>query len=402
MENGPLALSLPDGSTLLYQKSADSIRLSIPDSGQQLNLNGSLARRISSFLSNRNSVEFPSLGPLTRQHPWLLELKNARTAPSPSELLLGSGLGMLFVELTDRCNERCIHCYAESAPECSARLSREEIHRVLEQARCLGQPTVQFTGGDPLLHPDLLFAVQTARKLDYNAIEIYTNGLALSKSLLEKLRPLQPRFALSVYAHDAAIHDRITQTPGSLKRTLRAIRRIQDANLQLRVGIILMTENRALQDATSDFLEQEMHLDAAQIGFDIVRSTGRGTFMQDIQLNTESHKRFIHRADTSDHVKTNNEHTEKRNRRGKLCVSASGDIFPCIFSRRARLGNIREQTLADIIKALDAREKTTPSAQRWLQCQQQLSCSDCQAIAYLLGDSCRSKSTRLGEIHGTT
>jgi len=405
IEDGPLALSLRDGSLLLYQKSGNSIRLSIADSGRQLSLNGTLAERVSSFLESPNSVAFPSLGPLLHQHPWLRDLKDVQAAPTPSERLLGNELGMLFVELTDRCNERCVHCYAESSPDCSARLSRKEISHVLEQARRLGRPTVQFTGGDPLLHPDLLFAVQTAHELDYQAVEIYTNGLALSESLLEKLSPFQPRFAFSVYAHDAAIHDRITQTPGSLQRTLRAIRRIQDAKLQLRVGIILMTENRELQDATADFLMQDMHLDAAQIGFDIVRSTGRGTFMQDFQLDTESHKRFIHRADTPASVtpaQTNNRNPKQKKRRGKLCVSASGDVFPCIFSRRSRLGNIREQALTDIIQSLDTRLQPTPSAERWRQCQQQLSCSDCQAIAYLLGDSTTEKSARQGDMRGTT
>ena len=371
---------------MLSEQLAGQVRLTHLHSGEIITLNGVFAGRFLRHLDAPATEPFPNLGPLARQHAWLKQLQSA--APAASELLLGSGLGVLFIELTDRCNESCIHCYAESSPQRSARLSREEIRRVLEEARTLGKPAVQFTGGDPLLHPELCFAVQTARTLGYETVEIYTNGLALNKELLSQLQPQQPSFAFSVYSHDAAMHDAITQTPGSLTRTLKAMRRVQQAGLPLRVGIILMAENRGTEDATISFLQRELGLDATQMGIDVVRATGRGEYMRDYRPDTSRLQQFRHRADAPPVEKSTTETTGGTipKRRGKLCVSSSGEVFPCIFSRRATLGNIRNQSLGGIFASLDKHPLSTPSSERWQQCREALSCSDCQAIAYLLQD----------------
>ncbi len=399
----PRILHMPDGSLILCEPLDDDIKITHAGIGEHITLSGAFAQRMTDYLSKPSSAALPPFGPLVRRHPWLVALKDAQLMQSTSRLLLGKTLGMLFVELTDRCNERCLHCYAESSPACSARLSREEIKRILEDARKLGQPAVQFTGGDPLLHPDFLFAVQTAHALNYPLIEIYTNGLALNEALLEALQPFQPHFALSIYAHDAAVHDRITQTPGSLERTLKAIRRIQAAELPLRIGIILMAENRDMQAATIDFLVRDMGLHAGQIGVDVVRSAGRGEFMQDNQPEAVSAQRLHHKSEVSDAIDMPAEiATENRQRRGKLCISASGDVFPCIFSRRASLGNIRQQSLVDIVQALDCRQQAVPSQKRWQQCRQRLSCSDCQIIAYILGDERSKLSDSQGGAHAVT
>jgi len=396
----PSALSLPDGSTLLYQRHGDSLHLSIPDTDMAAKLSGTLASRLSAFLLSLDPDTFPPLGPLARQHPWLQDIKHAHRAFSPASLLLGGGLGMLFIELTDRCNESCIHCYAESAPERSAKLNRNEIQRVLQQVCELDdspdRPAVQFTGGDPLIHPDLCFAVQSARQLGYDAVEIYTNGLALTTPLLERLLPYKPAFAFSIYSSDAAIHDHITRVPGSLERTIKAIRRVQASGLALRIGIILMQENRHSAEQTAAFMQQELGIDAAQIGFDVVRSTGRGAFMDDVKiphLPRGSHK--------PDMPETSPGTPAKRNRHGKLCISPEGDVFPCIFSRRVKLGNIRKQSLGSIISELAQRRLAGPSAQRWQQCRESLSCSDCQTIAYLLADKQPDIPIRNGALDAT-
>jgi len=387
---------------VLSEQLAGQIKLSHMHNGETITLSGVFAERLYRHLDAPEQHAFPELGPLARQHAWLDQLQT--NAPAPSKLLLGSGLGMLFIELTDRCNESCIHCYAESAPERSARLNREEIQRVLEEALQLGTPAVQFTGGDPLIHPDLVFAVQTARDLGYQMLEIYTNGLALNASLLEELAPYSPSFAFSIYSHDAAIHDAITQTPGSLLRTLKAMHRVQAADLPLRVGMILMSENRGMEEATFTFLQKELGLDETQFGTDMVRSTGRGEFMPENQSTTSDLQRFRHRTDTPQEVEPTPLKREEdvAVRHGKLCVSSNGEVFPCIFSRRTKLGNIRKQSLSDILASLDRRALSEPSIENWQQCRESLSCSDCQAIAYLLQDAGQVIPIIEGEAHVAT
>ena len=404
---------LDDSSFILIEQEASGLLLTHLEDGNYLRLDGLLANRMSDFLAGKDSTPFPPPGLPAAVRPWLEQLRQALPMPNAHRLLMGNGLGMLFIELTDRCNERCIHCYAESSPDCNARLSREEIRRVLEEARALGNPVVQFTGGDPLLHPHLVFAVQTAHALEYPVIEIYTNGLALKPALMDALKPFTPCFALSVYAADAATHDRITRTPGSLRHTLEAIRRILDAGLELRIGIISITGeaaggevgNQGMVDETIHFLQQEFGLDDHQIGVDSVRATGRGVALQPgIHARRPSVKRRIRRGDRTPDARrfrrAGNRATGAR--RGKLCISADGDVFPCIFSRRTPLGNIRTQSIAGILRALEQRRPAAFSQQRWQACRQRLSCSDCQAIACLLGDGDAATTKYPGESHAAT
>ncbi len=390
--SGPFPLYLSNGGIVLCHPVEDGFRLVHCGTGQHVELRGSFAHRMQRTLSGK--TDDVGLAALTHHHPWLGDLDHAGAIPPASHILLGDGLGMLFIELTDRCNERCIHCYAESAPECSNRLELDEIKAALKEARTLGNPTVQFTGGDPLIHPDIIEAVVAARDFDYKTLEIYTNGLALSDTMLKHLLPYQPNFAFSIYSYDATVHDGITQVPGSFDRTLAAIRRAQDANLKIRIGIILMPENKGQEADTIHFLQDKLSLKSGQIGIDIVRSTGRGQFMQDYQPDLTGLHGFGHRPDMPDAQSESNApaSTPKSgapvppySRRGKLCVSANGNVYPCIFSRQTRLGNIRNQGLRDIMHALDQHTLPPPSQQRWQQCRQGLSCSDCQAIAYALG-----------------
>jgi len=293
---------------------------------------------------------------------------------------------MLFIELTNRCNESCIHCYAESTPECSGRLELDEIEAVLKAARAFGNPAVQLTGGDPLIHPDIVEAAAAARDLGYKTLEIYTNGLSLNDAMLKRLLPYKPNFAFSMYSHDATVHDAITQVPGSHARTLAAIRRTQDAGLAVRIGIVLMPENKGQETDIVNFLQNELSLSAHQIGIDVVRSTGRGRFMWNYQPDLTGLRSFGHRPDMPEMTPAEtNAPASPVGHRGKLCVCSNGNIYPCIFSRQTLLGNIRCQTLTEIVQSLDRRKLPSPSAKRWKQCRQGLSCSDCQAIAYALG-----------------
>jgi radical SAM protein with 4Fe4S-binding SPASM domain len=283
---------------------------------------------------------------------------------------MGQSLGMLFIEVTDQCNERCIHCYASSSPDCNDFLSLDEIKHSLDFARSIGQPFVQFTGGDPLIHKELVAAVAYASELDFQGIEIYTNGLLLSEALLNKLAPYQPRISFSLYADTAELHDAITQLPGSWKKTLAAMKRTKNMGFDIRAGIALMPENIECVDRMVPFLEKEVGIDAEHVRFDPVKQTGRGKFM-----------------DGAKQILIAPSHAPKMGdvRRGKLCIAANGNVYPCVFSRNVSLGNIRQHSLSQIIEQLTQRQEAAPSTERWKSCRESLSCGDCQMIAYALG-----------------
>lgn len=387
----PALLFLPGDRPVAIHQASNGFFLQDPSAPQQHCLTtGRFADAITRLIQQQQtSTTSHYLDILERQNHWLAGLAKATTAPEhASSIVTGDQLGILFIELTSQCNEQCIHCYAGSSPQCHDFLSLDEIKAALNEACQLGQPLVQLTGGDPLIHRDLVEAVAHAHALGFPGIEIYTNGLLLTDRLLEQLAPYRPSFAFSLYSHRPETHDAITQVSGSHARTLAAIRRTRDAGLSLRIGATQMPENAGHESELIELLEHHYGIDRADIRFEPIRKTGRGGFYDYTPPQEIQRSAHLPRATgTPATGKSDDEaNTAPAIRKGKLCIAANGDIYPCIFARKTRLGNIRQQGLIASLQQL-AMPQRSPSAERWKRCHEGLQCADCQLMAYLLGDA---------------
>jgi len=363
----PIAIYLPDGQILLAEREND-LSFHLHGYENEVSISGAFAESLAALINNIASDNDRKRLALLEKNEWLHGLSSASIKPvlSPQQTLTGSQLGMLFVEMTDKCNEKCIHCYADSSPERNDFLPLEQIKSVLDQAIEFGEPYIQFTGGDPLIHSHLIEAVEYAATLPFKGIEIYTNGLLLNDKMLQKLIPFQPSFSFSIYADNAAIHDEVTRVPGSWKRTLDAMKRTQKAGLKIRAGIALMENNIDQAEKMPAFLAQKFGLTSDFIRFDAVNQVGRGKNLEMLQGITPSHRP-----------------SSGPNRKGKLCVAANGDVYPCVFSRHFKLGNISEGTLKEIFSELSYNREVELNSKRWNSCREQLSCGDCRIIAYV-------------------
>lgn len=313
----------------------------------------------------------PLLGQLREQ------LQAAALQPLTRETVLrGSGWRQLFLELTAKCNEKCVHCYAESSPARTESLGWPEIIQVLRDAKSLDFDLVQLTGGDPLISPHCLRAVEFAGEIGIPQVEIYTNGLALRGKTYDRLRELAPSFAFSFYSHKPETHDAITQTPGSHGRTARAIRRAVDDGLKVRVGVISMRENQHDASATREYL-LGLGVHEESIAFDQMRGVGRG---DTTSIEADAPRTEIQTGGV--------ESARPRNFGGSAAVSYDGQVYPCIFSRHLPLGSICDTSLEAILTSADPiapQDKNLLGAHA--QWGEKLSCWECQARSVLLDGS---------------
>ncbi len=166
------------------------------------------------------------------------------------------------LELTRRCNLRCIHCYLGDQAE-QHRLQDRELKTAALQAALAewadaGCLYLTLTGGEPLLRPDFAEIYRRARELGL-VVTVFTNGTLVTDEIVALFDELPPRkVEISLYGATAATHDAITGVPGSHARAWAGIRRLQAGGIRVVLKTVLMKPNLAEQEA----LERE----AAGIG----------------------------------------------------------------------------------------------------------------------------------------
>jgi Radical SAM superfamily len=190
---------------------------------------------------------------------------------------------------------------------------------VLDQAATLGCRAVQFIGGEPTMYPTLPGLIARARQLGFEIVEIYTNGTAFKPRIKNAFLRHNVALAFSVYAENPEIHDLVTRQRGSLERTLASIRWALASGLAVRVGIIEMDQNRGLSQHTEAVLRS---MGVTQTGIDRARGIGRG------KKEPASGLQFDQLCGGC--------------APGKLAVTATGEIFPCVFSRFWPVGHVRD------------------------------------------------------------
>lgn len=263
----------------------------------------------------------PLLRTIARRDPLVREALAEDPLPlEPAAALRREGWGQLFVELTGRCNERCVHCYAEAAPERTEALDRATVSAVLREAAVLGFRSVQFTGGEALLWPSLARAAREARGLGFPCIEVYTNGVLLDAERYAALRAQGVAFAFSLYARDPGVHDAVTGLPGSHARTLAAIERALAGGSQVRVSVLSARPGDEAEARAAAELLHGIGVPPERVALSGTSAVGRG-----------EHRPLHDPGSPAPHGLAAG---------GKAAVLYDGSVTPCIFARDRRLGRV--------------------------------------------------------------
>jgi radical SAM protein with 4Fe4S-binding SPASM domain len=149
----------------------------------------------------------------------------------------------VHLDLTYRCNERCVHCYLDH--EDYGEMSTAEVKRVLDELAREGALFLTFSGGEIFLRADFFELVEYARRLRFD-ISLKTNGLLVTPERAARLRALGVhKVNISIYSADPAVHDAITRVPGSLEKSLAAVRLLKSLGLRVKLACPLMQQNLA-------------------------------------------------------------------------------------------------------------------------------------------------------------
>lgn len=245
------------------------------------------------------------------------------------------GLRFLWLELTNLCNLQCTHCYAESGPhpDRADLLSTADFERLLKEAAVIGCRAVQFIGGEATLHPGLPQLIARARDLGYEFVEVYTNATRLPPALLACFVRHSVSLAVSIYADEAAVHDTVTRRRGSHARTIANVKKLVDAGLDVRVGVIAMDANADRIEPTLAFIRD---LGVRRVSVDRARGIGRGA---DVTRGEAGLQALCGSC-----------------WKGRLCIAPDGVVSTCIMSKAWPVGTVLDSGLADLIESTSLRD----------------------------------------------
>jgi AdoMet-dependent heme synthase len=301
------------------------------------------------------------------------------------------------LDLTYRCNERCVHCYLDHHDH--GEMTTAEIKHLMDEMAEAGVFILTLSGGEIFLRKDFFELLEYARRERMFCVKLKTNAILIHEREAARIRDLGVESVqISIYSHRAEVHDAITLIPGSLKRSVDAIRFLKSQGLRVVIANVLMVQN--MQDykgvrALAEELGVECTLDPTitpmmdgdrevlnlGIGNDALRQVFRdaalvGDVDEFCAISTNPDE------DALENLPCSAGHTA-------CYVSPYGDVFPCV-QFPLPTGNVRKQHFLDIWRHSeqmnDVRSIRVKDLSTCTSCSHVSSCTRCPGLAYLEGN----------------
>ena len=153
-------------------------------------------------------------------------------------------LRMVFWETTRACNLSCRHCRALPKKKADPEdLTREEALKMLDEWPSLGNPVLVFSGGEPLMRPDLFELLARGKSLGVR-MALATNGTLVTGRLAGRIKDAGlHRVSVSLDGPDGASHDGFRRSPGAFDATLRGLRLMRERGVPLQINTSVTTHN---------------------------------------------------------------------------------------------------------------------------------------------------------------
>ena len=295
------------------------------------------------------------------------------------------------IELTDFCNLRCVHCYRGKPQQSYWNLST--VKSLLQQLKIMGTMHITITGGEPFTHPDCLKILSLIGEMGF-VLSIQTNATMDITYLAEyvKLYPVKA-VSISLYSILSDTHDKITLTPGSLRRTLKSVEFLVTKNVPISINCPVMILNVKDMEQVQRYCDQKGL--ACNFAFKIIPSQ---------EADKETEKLNCFSAELLSKCMKNNNIRLYRDILGNIraskpgdrycqagfrsiTVDAQGNIIICNAYRK-KCGNIRDDELVEIWsnsqRLNDWRNIISKVNDKCKKCLAYAYCEPCPAHAYTL------------------
>ena len=158
------------------------------------------------------------------------------------------------IELTFRCNLKCVHCYVARDPD-KEELTFKEITGILDEIHNEGCLWLSFTGGEPLMRSDFLDIYHYAKSKGF-LITLLTNGTLITRRIADFLAE-EPPFSIELTLNGITqqTYEKISRVTGSFRKAMEAIELLLEKRLPLKIKTKATSLNYHELDKIKEFAE---------------------------------------------------------------------------------------------------------------------------------------------------
>ena len=264
------------------------------------------------------------------------------------------------LDITQACTERCRHCYV---PEYNPIfLSYDKICEVLDEFRKMGGIHVSLSGGECMMHKDIIKIIKAIRERDCT-VALLSNLTVCSDEIIDALVESDGTVQVSLYSMSPAIHDEVTRRKGSWVETMNAIMRLRAAQIPVRISCpclrinykgypdVMKFADSLKMDAQTDFIIMgKQDCDTSnlcnRLNLDETRILLQDVILKSVPMNSEYFS-----PGKKEHMLSSEEWRKQKVCGAcvnSLCLSANGEYYPCPGFAGVVLGNCHADTLHDV------------------------------------------------------
>ena len=264
----------------------------------------------------------------------------------------------ISMNLTKKCNLRCIQCFSDSGECLAPELSTEDMYRLFDSMREVGTFYICLGGGEPFTREDLFEILQYGKEKQI-AISIVTNSLLLTEEKLNKLNDLDVDYLWVSFEGLKENHERLRGI-GTFDKTIEKLKLIKE-KYKGKTALRMSINKYNIKDMEGILKLAEIY------DFDLVRFTPLLSFGRakdtDLTITADQYIEFLNKAQQLKSDKVTlvypNMNTNKiwigQNGFGCHCgkeaiwIDEVGDVSPCIFwGEEYTVGNIKDLTYIDL------------------------------------------------------
>ncbi len=193
---------------------------------------------------------------------------------------------------TRACNLSCVHCYRDAGAAESGELTTAEGKKLLDEIARAGFKIMVFSGGEPLIRPDIYDLISHAKTLGLRPV-LGTNGILITPETAARLKEAGAACAgISLDSRDKEKHDWFRGYDGAWEETMKGIAACREAGLPFQIHTTVMNWNEEEVTAITD-LAVELGAVAHHIFFLV--PTGRGKDIEETTLKTQQYEALLKR-----------------------------------------------------------------------------------------------------------